>query len=186
MGPSMDSLLHPAPSSPPSWHPPWPFLLRTISSHCCYLFCSWQGQHYLTWNWKRSKWKESEAHMTDAEESLLSLESCHSPVSIPRHFSPPPRHSSPPTSGEAEAGLLPRVPPPPKKCHLIFCPPLTGFFRLISVVNSFTPGRFEGSPPGSPAQKVHCTTTHCTSHAAHRALQQAGYFLHLAPAHCPQ
>ena len=60
--------------------------------------------------------------MTDAEESLLSLASCHSPVSIPRHFSPPPRHSSPPTSGEAEAGLLPRVPPPPKKCHLIFCP----------------------------------------------------------------
>ena len=108
--------------------------------------------------------------MTDAEESLLSLESCHSPVSIPRHFSPPPRHSSPPTSGEAEAGLLPRVPPPPKKCHLIFCPPLTGFFRLISVVNSFTPRRFEGSPAGSPAQKVHCTTTHCTSHAAHCAL----------------
>ena len=59
--------------------------------------------------------------MTDAEESRLSLASCHSAAtSIPvRHFSPdpspPPRHSSLPTSGEAEAGLLPRVPPPPKK-----------------------------------------------------------------------
>ena len=136
--------------------------METISSHSCHLFCSWPGLHCRTCNWKQLEGEEFETHMTDAEESRLSLESCHSPISIPRHFSPsppPPRHSSPPTSGEAEAGLLPRVPPPPTtKRHLIFRPSLTGFFWLISIVNSFTPGRFEGSPPGPPAlYTVHYT-----------------------------
>ena len=118
--------------------------------------------------------------MTDAEESLLSLAICHSATSVPlRHFSPdpspppPPRQSSPTTSGEAEAGLLPRVPPPTgKKTSNILLLSHTWLLGLISIVNSFTSRRFEGSSPGSPAQQLQCHAN-CTLHTAHCTLHTA-------------
>ena len=57
-----------------------------------------------------------------------------------------------------------------EKSHIIFRPYLTGFFWLISVVNSFASGRFEGCPARSPASKLHWlhnNTVHCTLYTVH-------------------
>ena len=101
---------------------------------------------------------------------------------------PPPSHFA--TSPRIQALLLPLANPPrqhlgrPKQgccqgflLHLgktsnILLLSHTWLLGLISIVNSFTSRRFEGSSPGSPAQQLQCHAN-CTLHTAHCTLHTA-------------